>query len=175
MIHRETSRKNVYNIIRNSPGIHFREIQRLTGMATGNLQYHLDRLEELGLIKSERDRKYRRYYPVEVEINDKDKKIISALRRRTERLILIYLLSNPGSSLTDIAYNMYIANSTVSWHVSRLIKEGIIEKKKEGGRSMLYIRDPQKVRKLLIIYKKSFIDKLVEGFIDIWGIEWLRK
>ena len=37
-------RRKIYEEIKASPGLHFRELQRRVGLATGSLQYHLDYL-----------------------------------------------------------------------------------------------------------------------------------
>ena len=49
-------RKELYRIIRTSPGLHFREIQRRTDSGTGQLEYHLEYLKKVGLILSEKNR-----------------------------------------------------------------------------------------------------------------------
>lgn len=41
-----TPRDKVYSEIVKSPGLHFREIQRRTNLATGALQYHIDYLKK---------------------------------------------------------------------------------------------------------------------------------
>ena len=39
-------RQGLYSLISRSPGLHFREIQRRTRMATGQLLFHLDSLRK---------------------------------------------------------------------------------------------------------------------------------
>ncbi|WP_075057464.1 winged helix-turn-helix transcriptional regulator [Thermogymnomonas acidicola] len=57
-------REDISEAIRKNPGIHFRELQRMLGLAVGQLEYHLYRLEvEGGRIFSRQDGRYRRYFP----------------------------------------------------------------------------------------------------------------
>ncbi|MBI4174683.1 MAG: transcriptional regulator, partial [Candidatus Aenigmarchaeota archaeon] len=58
------ARRQIYNVIVESPGLHFREIQRRTALATGSLDYHIHFLHKNGMIRTERDKNYVRYYPL---------------------------------------------------------------------------------------------------------------
>jgi len=168
-------RRRIYELIRKSPGIHFRELQRKLGVAVGNLQYHLDRLEELRLVKSVKEEGYKRYYVTSLRFTDDEKKIMSALRIQTEKLILIYLLTNPFASGKELSKALNLSPSTISWHVSKLVKLGIIEKVRNKDQITLRIRDSEKVEKMLITYRETLIDKLVEKFVEVWGPDWLKK
>ncbi len=162
------TRRKVYELIRKSPGIHFRELERRLGMAVGNLQYHLQYLEEKDLIKSEQDGKYTRYFPREHPLGKIDREILSSLRRRASRHILIYLLRNPNASNIDISKNVHLSPSTVSWHLNKLVEKEIVDRRREGRRTFFRVKDPERVARLLIMFKESFLDKLVEGFVETW-------
>ena len=169
------SRRRIYELIRKSPGIHFRKLQKKLGIAVGNLQYHLDRLEELGLIEVVKEKGYKRYYVTPLRFSDEEKKIMSALRVRTEKLILIYLLTNPFAKERELSKALNLSPSMISWHISKLVKLGIIDKVRNKAQLTLHIKDPEKVEKMLITYRETLIDKLVEGFIEVWGSDWLKK
>ncbi|MCE4606881.1 MAG: winged helix-turn-helix transcriptional regulator [Desulfurococcales archaeon] len=168
-------RRRIYELICKSPGIHFRELQRKLGIAVGNLQYHLDRLEELRLVKSVKEEGYKRYYVTSLRFSNEEKKIMSALRTRTEKLILIYLLTNPFASGKELSKALNLSPSTISWHISKLVKLGIIEKVRNKDQITLRIKDSEKVEKMLITYRETLIDKLVEKFVEVWGPDWLKK
>lgn len=40
------TRRRIYELIRDAPGIHMRELERRMGLMIGNLQYHLHYLEK---------------------------------------------------------------------------------------------------------------------------------
>ncbi len=162
------TRRKIYELIKKSPGIHFREIERRLKIAVGNLQYHLRYLEKKNLIRSDQDGEYIRYFPKDCQLDDVDKKILSFLRRRTSRRILVYLLNNPNANNKDVSKAVRLSPSTISWHLNKLVEAGIVEKRKEGRESYFEVKDPERIVKLLITYKESFLDRLVEGFVEAW-------
>ena len=58
----DSIREKVLSFIENNPGVHFREIQRQTGTAVGQLEYHLYSLEKEGVIKGRKDGKFVRFF-----------------------------------------------------------------------------------------------------------------
>ncbi|MDO8625738.1 MAG: winged helix-turn-helix transcriptional regulator, partial [Candidatus Diapherotrites archaeon] len=56
------TRNRLYAIIEESPGLHFRELQRRSGIAVGSLQYHLDFLQKRSFVQTVREGKFVRYY-----------------------------------------------------------------------------------------------------------------
>ncbi len=61
-----------------TPGIRYRELLRLTGLANGVLTYHLSALERANMIKVNRESRITRYYPV--SISDKESAILKFVR-----------------------------------------------------------------------------------------------
>ena len=49
-------RKKIYLTIEKFPGLHFRELQRKNRIGVGNLDYHLNYLEKMNLIKVEKSK-----------------------------------------------------------------------------------------------------------------------
>ena len=76
----------IYNIISQTPGIRYRQLLRLTGLANGVLTYHLTRLEKSKYIKADRF-SYRttRYYTI--IIPEDETKIINHLQNNIARQI----------------------------------------------------------------------------------------
>ncbi len=111
--------------INNSPGIRYRELLRATGFPNGVMAYHLKILEKLKQMKVSRHYiKTTRYYPLKTSI--KESRIIDFMKRPTDRRIILFLLEHEGCLFTDIQRYIKKASSTVSYHLSRLRKEGII-------------------------------------------------
>ena len=162
------TRKRIYEQIKKSPGIHFRELQRRIELEVGNLQYHLHCLEKRNLIKASNDGNYVRYFARDRSLNETERKILSLLRRSSCRHILIQLLNNPDLNNKELSQAIGLSPSTVSWNLNKLVEAGIIERKKTGRISNFTIVDLTVVAELLICYKESFIDTLVDGFIEMW-------
>lgn len=112
--------------INRSPGIRYRELQRSSGIAHGRLEYHLKILEDLMQIKVSRypTRKSTRYYP-SGRPND-ELRIIEYAQRTGAREIVQLLLEHEQCYFTDIVEYTRRVPSTVSYHLSRLRKGGII-------------------------------------------------
>jgi DNA-binding transcriptional ArsR family regulator len=58
--------------------------------------------------------------------------------------------------------------STISWHLKKLIDVSIVNKEVEGRRSFYSVNNPDLIIKVLIKYKESFLDILVDRFIEMW-------
>jgi len=95
------TRRDIYNVILKNPGLHLREILRITNLPTGSLQYHLKYLEKYGLITSIANKKYIRYY-IKDKVSHKEKKILNFLRQEIpRRIILMLLIPGPGHIYKD--------------------------------------------------------------------------
>lgn len=160
-------RRSLHSLIQECPGLHFREIQRRTKTSTGQLTYHLDYIVKAGLINTVSDGEYMRYY-APINIDKKERKILELLRRKSIRHIVLHLLTNSSSNNGQLRKELGLSPSTVSWHTKRLIEEEVLEKKNVGRESHLTIRDPELIAKLLLKYGESFMDRLVDRFLDMW-------
>lgn len=162
------TRRRIYEQINKSPGIHFRELERRLKLAVGSLQYHLQYLEKKKLIVASNDDDYLRYFVTDKNLSKNERKILSLLRRSSCRHILIQLLNNPDLNNKDLSLAVGLSPSTVSWNLNKLVEAEIIKREKIGRISRFTIVDPSKVTELLISYKESFLDTLVDGFIEMW-------
>lgn len=160
-------RQRLYSIISRFPGLHYREIQRRTGIATGQLTYHLDYLKKVRLIKTANDGEYLRYYTNEQMCAD-ERKILELSRQKSIRHILLHIIENDCCDHNSLVDSLDLSPSTVSWHLKKLLDSGIITKRTEGRRSIFSINDPELVKSVLIKHRESFLDKLVDRFIEMW-------
>lgn len=160
-------RQRLYSIISRFPGLHYREIQRRTGIAMGQLTYHLDCLKKVHLIKTVKDGEYLRYYTNE-QMGIDERKILELSRQKSVRHILLYLLENDSCDHISLVNSICLSPSTISWHIKKLIDANIISKKSEGRRSIYSVNEPEHVKTVLTKYKESFLDKLVDRFIEMW-------
>ncbi|MBI2580105.1 MAG: winged helix-turn-helix transcriptional regulator [Candidatus Aenigmarchaeota archaeon] len=161
-------RRRLYNCISQSPGLHFREIQRRVGLATGSLDYHLHFLHKNGLLRTERQGKYLRYYTVAREWGEEERHVLSLLRNEKIRHILIYLIDNKKALPTRIAGHLNISNSTLSWYLKNLEEKGVITQTKRGRYRIYRVKEPEKIVKYIILHKASFLDEIVDRFAEAW-------
>jgi len=162
------ARNKIYRTINKNPGLHFRELQRRTKIATGSLQYHIDFLMKRHLIKSEKRGKFVRYYSTRGPQLGDQEQTIGLLRQPSLRKIILFLLSKKRANNEKIAAAVDLSPSTVSWHMLKLVQGGIVEKRRVGRKTFFYILDADTIADLLRTYKKSFLDEMVDSFVEIW-------
>lgn len=161
------SRQKIYDLIQSSPGLHFREIQRRTGLATGSLQYHLEYLEKKHLIRQVKEKKFSRFYLVREPFYEE--KEMGALRQESSRKIMLFLLQKKrGASNKQISKAIELSPSTTSWHLENLFAKGLLAKKRRGKKIIYSLVDPQKAAEVLVSYRKSFFDEMVDNFATVW-------
>ncbi len=161
------TRKSVYDCISRFPGIHLRELQRRLEMPIGLLNFHIEYLLRNELIVEKTERYYKRYY-IAGKFGSEDKRVLSALRQQNPRRIVLYLLLHPGSTHKRILGEFDLNPSTLSFYLKDLIDKGIIKRKKSGRESIYKVQTEEVIVRVLIAYKPSFLDKLVDRFLEIW-------
>ena len=162
------ARNKIYRAINKNPGLHFRELQRRTKIATGSLQYHIDFLLKRHLIKSEKTGKFVRYYSTRGPQLGTDQVTMGLLRQPSLRKIILFLLTKKRANNEKIAVAVGLSPSTVSWHMVKLVQGNIVEKRRVGRKTFFYIKEADNISALLSNYKKSFLDEMVDSFVDIW-------
>ena len=91
------------------------------------------------------------------------------LRQKSTRRILLYILTNDKCNHEQIVNFVRLSPSTVSWHLRKLIEEKIIGFVKEGRKTFYpLLVDKEEIISLLITYKKSFFDSLVDNMVEMW-------
>lgn len=160
-------RRKIYNYILKSPGLHEREISRELNIALSTLDYHLYYLKKRNLLRSILDGRYTRYY-VAGDVGSKDKKLIAVLRQPSVRKIILFLLLHPHSSHKAVCKDLGLSPSTTSFHLNKLVDLEIASRLKIGKETSYNMKEPEYVSDLLITYKKSFLDKAVDQFVDTW-------
>jgi predicted transcriptional regulator len=115
-------------IIREQPGIHFRALGRQAGLtSSGQLRHHLDRLADLGAIAEVKDGRFSRFFGGGDEDPD--------LRQRQARLsrpvpnLIARLLADRPMSRTELRRRLGCADSTLGYHLNRLVQVGDIQRR----------------------------------------------
>lgn len=157
---------SLLNYISINPGIRYRELLRVSGSGNGVLTYHLFMLERMGKIRVHRIRnKITRYYLS--QIPDKDTKMLSSLKNKVARQLVMYILTHDMCSFSSIVECGGKSPSTISWHLNRLRETGIISVE-TSERSQLYtLTNSREVKKILRCYKRAFMDKSVDNYVEM--------
>lgn len=123
--------QKVLTFVQENPGCHIRMIKRNLNLSMGTAQYHLDSLEEMGKIFSERQKFRRFYFPVGT-FGNVERNILKVLNQGSAREILLLIIEQKNPTQTYVVDKLKISPGTANWHLSRLKDYGIIRESKEG-------------------------------------------
>lgn len=159
-------RDAILKVITANPGIHFREIQRRTGAAVGQVEYHLYQLEKMEKIHSREDGKIRRYFTTD-GTGMKQRRIIYFLRNPVGRDIIYLMIQKGRVSENIILKGRKSLRSIKENIISDMLKEGIIKKTDEGGEVSYELSDQEMVKSTIMQFRESFLDTLTSNIISI--------
>lgn len=160
----EGPRAQILECVTTTPGIHLRQVERDTHLPLGQVLYHLDRLERMGLVVSTRDAGFRRFYAAN-EIGRGEKRYLAALRHEVPRRVLLVLLEEGRATHKGLLDRLGVAGSTLTFHLQRLLASGVLERGAGGASNEYVIVDAQTVRREVIFFRESFQDDEVDAFV----------
>ncbi len=161
------TRKRVYDLVVLSPGVHLREVERLTGLPLGVVRYHLDRLQREDLVFVQEDRYFKRFFP-KGRIPNVPIQYFGVLRQESLRRIALHLMNNPGSSHAAMKESLGLPASTLSTYLSYLLGREVIRREKSGKENLYFLCDEEAVVKVLLVYRPNFLDKMVDHAITLY-------
>lgn len=160
------SRKKIFKVIKEYPGLNMKAIARKTAMDLNLVKYHLQKLEDMEVINKIDEEGYKRYYPAKYNgehLDNRDKRILGLLRNEKPLAIVVYLLNNGGKARhKKISEELDLPTSTLSYHLKKLEKKDILKK----SNNIYEIIDEKHLSHLLLEYDPP--DDLVERFVDAW-------
>lgn len=159
-------RRKIFALIETSPGVHLRELQRMLDMPLTTLEYHLTYMTRKKIVLAETEDHHKRYYTK--PLDPEDKKVLSALRQRRMREIVLTVLSCEKAKYQLLADCLKLSHSCLSSYLKYLVGKNILAVEKIGYENIYTVRDEDRVAKVLIAYKPSFLDKLVDRTLDTW-------
>lgn len=166
-------RRKIFAFIETSPGVHLRELQRVLDMPLTTLEYHLNYMARKKIVFAETEDHHKRYYTK--PLDPEDKKVLSALRQKRMREIVLIVLASEKAKHQLLADRLKLSHSALSSYLKYLVNKNILAREKIGYENLYTVRDEDRVAKVLIAYKPSFLDKLVDKTLDTWMEAHLRK
>jgi len=159
------TRKNIFEAISENPGIHLSKIAELLDMRTSLVEYHLLFLIKNEIIYLDKTTGFNQYY-VKGAIGTSDKRVLSLFRRKHILEIVLFLIQNDTAQHKDILENIDVSASTLSYHLNKLVKNGIIEVQRHGENKGYVLKNKEETLRILLQYKPF---NLMQGFEDIWS------
>jgi len=120
------TRRKIYALIEENPGLNVVEISKRTEIPWTTLLHHLRVLEKLDLVELKSKGRHKRIY-AKNELGAQDKEILELLRERSLCRILLHFFFVPVCSQIELSKELELHPSTVSHHLEKLMKKGIIE------------------------------------------------
>lgn len=161
----ESVKERILLFVERNPGMHFREIQRQTGTAVGQLEYHLYTLENEGEIKGEKDGKFVRYFALSG--GSFQKNLFYFVRNNKKREIVFDLIKG------DIAEgDLYPRNEKkriqTLFVLGELESVGIVSRRENDDQIFYTIKNREKVIEMLVKFRESFLDYASNNFLNLF-------
>lgn len=124
-------RARLLETIRAEPGIHFQELVRRSGLASGTAVHHLNKLARADLIACRPLGRYTCYFP---GASPDRQSLLAAPLLRSDGARLVYetILGSPMLSGLELAERTGLQKSTVNYHVQRLTEAGLVAAQRDG-------------------------------------------
>ncbi|MBA7517162.1 hypothetical protein ES705_09215 [subsurface metagenome] len=131
------NRNKIIDLILNEPGIHFNELLRKTGLAAGNLVWHLDILQTYKIIGKKRVGNFIAYFPYYQKnpISNVDLKL---QKSKLTLKILEMIEQEPGIWNNLITKKFKVDHKTIHYHLNKLNELGLIKLEKEGRKNKIF-------------------------------------
>lgn len=131
------NRDTILELVLNEPGIHFNELLRKTGLAAGNLVWHLDILETYKVIGKKRVGKFIAYFPYYQKnpISNLDLKLSKS---KLTLEILEMIENEPGLWNNLITKKLKVDHKTIYYHVNKLKDLNLIRFQKDGRKKKFF-------------------------------------
>ena len=131
------NRNQIIDLVLNEPGIHFNELLRRTGLAAGNLVWHLDILETYKVIGKKRVGKFIAYFPY-YQKNPLSNLDIKLSKSKLTLEILEMIEEEPGLWNNLITKKLEVDHKTIQYHINKLKELNLIRFRKDGRKKKIY-------------------------------------
>lgn len=136
------TRYDLYEFLRQNPGMHLRAIAESLELSTTNVLWHLRKLEDADLVRGKKLEGYKVFYPVEGGMEGKRHAMASAvLRNDNAQTILEYIAANPGAHQREMARAIGVNHGTVRWHLRKMVNTDLLLQVKREHAIQYYLTD----------------------------------
>lgn len=162
-----SARRKIFSLVECRPGLHIRELERLSDIPYSTLTYHLHFLTKHNLISSKNVHGVLQYFPC--SLSSPEQALLSLLRQKTLRQIILFFFEEKVATPQDLVEWTSLSSSTIHWHTTRLVRSGILVKEKQGKLVQYRLGiERESIVRLLIHYRESFVDSLVNKIVEMW-------
>ena len=158
-----TTRERLLSHVREHPGVHVSALGRQLELAPGQVQYHLKRLRDSDAVVADECYGRTHYFPP--GYNDRERRTLALARRETARDLMFALLEGGEVPAGELATDLDIARSTLSYHADRLVAADLVEESRDDrGRVRYSLAERAETLRLLRSIRPSLPERLVDRF-----------
>ena len=140
ILDRGANRGKILKLIEEQPGLTLYDIKRRLDLNVGTVRYHLMILSLNHMISTFNDgTKYVRYFRNSNTFSEKEKMVISMLRRPHVKDMLEAILEKPGIQNIEIAAFTGVPESLVSRYMRMIAMNGIVMRVSANGERAVYV------------------------------------
>ena len=153
----QKTRADIFNLIDQNEGMHFRKICRKLDKKMGVVQYHISVLEKHGYIKSIKDGRYKCFFSEKHTLQEQfqmqqmteDQQelrqfLITSMKRKTPKIIIEALMDDEKVSHQDLAKLCDVSPQAITFHCQRLTELSLIDSEKIGRQKYYQLSDEVK-------------------------------
>lgn len=117
-------RMKILHIVFERPGVSVTELADRLAMSWGQINYHLGRLEDAGLLHTTKAGRHRLVFPHgESPETPEDRALVL---EKTARSLALLIVENPRLSVTDLVARSGETPRVVYYHVKKLLDSGLV-------------------------------------------------
>ena len=161
------TRRKLFEVVRRSPGIGAREVQRAAGLGWGETVYHLDRLTQAHLLQRERAGHQDHYFVAAVPLADRA--LLRLTRSASARRLLVALLEAAGATVPDLVERTGLSAGRISVHLGRLAQLSLLRSGRRGRLRTFEVADREQMLRMLVSYREGLADEWVERLLATWS------
>lgn len=129
-------RAEIFELIKQNPGINVSEIARRLDIAWGTATHHLQKLRAERMIAIRRVANQKCYFQNGGSFTPQEMDVMSATKNGTAKRIAELLLKDGPHCHRDIAESLGVSPALVSFHMRKLLDAGVVEKERDGRRTI---------------------------------------
>jgi len=130
-----STRQNIFDYIKDNPGIHLRGIKTDLDLSMGVLNHHLNKLQEEEMIRVRSQGQYKRYYPAGARISDQPH--LSPSKKQVYQAIT----NSPGMNPNEVANAVGQPPKNVYYHIQSLERNGLIKTRRVDNVKLCFPAD----------------------------------
>jgi predicted transcriptional regulator len=158
------TRRRIFGVIEQHPGVNLSSIAQLLGMNVPLVDYHTRYFEKQGLVSVVKEGGFKRFFVAGV-VGVVHQRWFGVLRQEMPLRIVLFLLKNPRSRYLDLCGVLSVSKSTVSYHMKKLVRWGVVVVSVEGEGWVYSVFDEKLVVGFLVRYKPS---RVLRQFAETW-------